>query len=65
MTWPYLNYLILKSTRKNVYLKQQRFRYIALKVLTKAFDLASRDGLYRILEVIGCPPRIVGVIVIS
>ena len=30
--------------------------YVAFIDLTKAFDLVSRDGLFRILEQVGCPP---------
>ena len=32
--------------------------YIAFIDLTKAFDLVSRDGLFKILEKIGCPPKL-------
>ena len=30
--------------------------------LTKAFDLVSRDGLFKILTKIGCPPKFKGLI---
>jgi len=30
--------------------------------LTKAFDLVSRDGLFKILPKIGCPPRLLNII---
>ena len=36
--------------------------YIAFIDLTKAFDLVSRDGLFKILPKIGCPPRLQGMI---
>ena len=32
--------------------------YIAFIDLTKAFDLVSRDGLFKALEKIGCPPKL-------
>ena len=32
--------------------------YIAFIDLTKAFDLVSRDGLFKALCKIGCPPRL-------
>ena len=32
--------------------------FIAFIDLTKAFDLVSRDGLFKILEKIGCPPKL-------
>ena len=32
--------------------------YIAIIDLTKAFDLVSRDGLFKILPKIGCPPNL-------
>ena len=32
--------------------------YIAFIDLTKAFDLVSRDGLFKALRKIGCPPRL-------
>ena len=31
--------------------------YIAFIDLTKAFDLVSRDGLFKVLPKIGCPPK--------
>ena len=38
--------------------EQQMPLYIAFIDLTKAFDLVSRDGLFKILPKIGCPPRL-------
>ena len=38
--------------------EQQMPLYIAFMDLTKAFDLASRDGLFQILPKIGCPPKL-------
>ena len=32
--------------------------YIAFIDLTKAFDMVSRDGLFKILSTIGCPPKL-------
>ena len=32
--------------------------YVAFIDLTKAFDLVSRDGLFKILPKIGCPPKL-------
>ena len=32
--------------------------YIAFIDLTKAFDLVSRDGLFKLLPKIGCPPKL-------
>ena len=32
--------------------------YISFTDLTKAFDLVSRDGLFKILTKIGCPPKL-------
>ena len=43
---------------------QEKFReegkplYVAFIDLTKAFDLVNRDGLFKILAKIGCPPNI-------
>ena len=39
--------------------REQNLRsYIAFIDLTKAFDLVSRDGLFKALEKIGCPPKL-------
>ena len=38
--------------------EQQMPLYIAFIDLTKAFDLVSRDGLFKALHKIGCPPRL-------
>ena len=37
--------------------------YLAFINLTKAFDLISRDGLFALLERIGCPPKLLGMVV--
>ena len=42
--------------------EQQKPLYIAFIDLTKAFDLVSRDGLFKILPTIGCPPRLLNII---
>ena len=36
--------------------------YVAFIDLTKAFDLVSRDGLFKILAKIGCPPSLVSIV---
>ena len=38
--------------------EQQMPLYIAFIDLTKAFDMVSRDGLFKILPKIGCPPKL-------
>ena len=38
--------------------EQQMPLYIAFIDLTKAFDLVSRDGLFKVLPKIGCPPKL-------
>ena len=38
--------------------EQQMPLYVAFIDLTKAFDLVSREGLFRILPKIGCPPKL-------
>jgi len=42
--------------------EQQKPLYIAFIDLTKAFDLISRDGLFKILAKIGCPPKLLSII---
>ena len=42
--------------------EQQMPLYIAFIDLTKAFDLVSREGLFRILSKIGCPPKLLSLI---
>ena len=37
--------------------RPKRPLYIAFIDLTKAFDLVSRDGLFKALVTIGCPPK--------
>ena len=36
--------------------------YIAYIDLTKAFDLVSRSGLFKLLQRIGCPPKLLKII---
>ena len=36
--------------------------YVAFIVLTKAFDLVSRDGLFKILAKISCPPTLLSIV---
>jgi hypothetical protein len=43
--------------------EQNRPLFIAFIDLTKAFDLVSRDGLFKILEKIGCPQKLLNIIV--
>ena len=39
-------------------LRQLQEMYIAFIDLTKAFDLVIRDGLFKVLPTIGCPPKL-------
>ena len=43
--------------------EQRQPLYIAFVDLTKAFDLVSRSGLYKLLQKIGCPPKLLQLIV--
>ena len=36
--------------------------YLTFIDLTKAFDLVSRTGLFKLLEKIGCPPNLLSII---
>ena len=36
--------------------------YVAFIDLAKAFDLVSRDGLFKILAKIGCPPTLLSIV---
>ena len=36
--------------------------FVAFIDLTKAFDMASRDGLWKILSRLGCPPKFLTII---
>ena len=38
--------------------KQNQPLYLAFIDLTKAFDLVSRDGLFKMMAIIGCPPKV-------
>ena len=42
--------------------EQQQPLYLAFVDLTKAFDLVSRDGLFMLLQRIGCPPKLLHII---
>jgi len=42
--------------------EQNQPLYLAFIDLTKAFDLVSRDGLFRMLPLIGCPPKLLSII---
>lgn len=42
--------------------EKQQPLFIAFIDLTKAFDLVSRDGLFKILPLIGCPPKLLNFI---
>lgn len=42
--------------------EQQMPLYISFIDLTKAFDLVSRDGLFKILPKIGCPPKLLSLV---
>ena len=41
---------------------QQQPLYLAFVDLNKAFDLVSRTGLFKLLEKIGCPPKLLSII---
>ena len=43
--------------------EQRQPLYLAFIDLTKAFDLVSRDGLFALLQKIGCPPKLLSLIV--
>ena len=42
--------------------EQHQPLYLAFIDLTKAFDLVSRDGLFKMLPLIGCPPKLLSII---
>ena len=42
--------------------EQRQPLFMAFIDLTKAFDVVSRDGLFKILPKIGCPPRLLSII---
>ena len=42
--------------------EQQQKLYLAFVNLTKAFDLVIRTGLFKLLEKIGCPPKLLSII---
>eukprot|EP00745_Piridium_sociabile_P017961 TRINITY_DN26814_c0_g1_i11.p1 TRINITY_DN26814_c0_g1~~TRINITY_DN26814_c0_g1_i11.p1 ORF type:complete len:515 (+),score=121.07 TRINITY_DN26814_c0_g1_i11:351-1895(+) len=42
--------------------EQHKPLFLAFIDLTKAFDMVSRDGLFKILEKIGCPPKLLSMI---
>ena len=42
--------------------EQRQPLYMAFIDLTKAFDLVSRDGLFKVLHKIGCPPTLLSII---
>ena len=42
--------------------EQQQPLLLAFVDLTKAFDLVSRSGLFKILQKIGCPPKLLAII---
>ena len=42
--------------------EQRQPLFVAFIDLTKAFDLVGRDGLFKILPRIGCPPRLLSII---
>ncbi|XP_053378677.1 uncharacterized protein LOC128548233 [Mercenaria mercenaria] len=41
--------------------EQNQPLYIAFIDLTKAFELVSRDGLFKMLRKIGCPPKLLSI----
>ena len=42
--------------------EQNQPLYLAFIDMTKAFDLASRDGLFKMLPLIGCPPKLLSIV---
>ena len=42
--------------------EQNQPLHLALIDLTKAFDLVSRDGLFKMLPLIGCPPKLLSIV---
>ena len=50
------------SQLQEKYREQTLSLYIAFIDLTKAFDLVSRSGLFRLLQRIGCPPKLLKII---
>ncbi len=42
--------------------EHQKPLYLAFIDLAKTFDLVSRDGLFKILPMIGCPPKLHSII---
>ena len=44
--------------------EQQQPLFLAFVDLTKAFDLVSRSGLFKILQKIGCPPKLLAIITV-
>ena len=42
--------------------EQRKPLYVAFIDMTKAFDLVSRDGLFKILAKIGCPPTLLSIV---
>ena len=42
--------------------EQNQHLYLAFIDLTNAFDLVSRDGLFRMLPLIGCPPKLLSIV---
>ena len=42
--------------------EQQQPLYLAFIDMTKAFDLVSRTGLFKLLEKLGCPPKLLSII---
>jgi len=42
--------------------EQNQPLYLVFIDLTKAFDLVSRDGLFRMLPLIGCPPKLLSIV---
>ena len=53
----YINSRVFSVHQLQEKLREQNIPlYISFIDLTKAFDLASRDGFFKILTMIGCPP---------
>ena len=53
---------LLTKTAAKKYREQGKPLYVAFIDLTKAFDLVSRDGHFKILAKIGCPPTLFSIV---
>ena len=42
--------------------EQQQLLYFAFIDLTKVFDMVNKTGLFKLLDKIGCPPKLLSII---